>query len=152
MRYRLLASPDYNRKLARFLRVHPDIKPRYARTIELLELNPFHPSLRLHKLSGALEGLCSFSINLPRQCLPPCARVSRIDRAVSLARSDSARRRRISSEIKRSALQQSSFQSASSLHRSGDCIVVRGPGPATPIAAGSPPDRPARGSWRRGRS
>jgi len=64
MRYRLLASPDYNRKLARFLRVHPDIKPRYARTIELLELNPFHPSLRLHKLSGALEGLCSVSINL----------------------------------------------------------------------------------------
>ena len=32
--------------------------------IDLLEANPFHPSLRLHPLRGKLEGLHSVSINL----------------------------------------------------------------------------------------
>jgi mRNA-degrading endonuclease YafQ of YafQ-DinJ toxin-antitoxin module len=32
--------------------------------LELLELNPHHPSLRLHGLSGRLDGLQSISINL----------------------------------------------------------------------------------------
>jgi mRNA-degrading endonuclease YafQ of YafQ-DinJ toxin-antitoxin module len=29
-----------------------------------LELNPFHPSLRLHRLSGSLSDLHSISINI----------------------------------------------------------------------------------------
>jgi hypothetical protein len=37
---------------------------QYAKTLELLELNPHHPSLRLHGLSGRLDGLQSISINL----------------------------------------------------------------------------------------
>jgi mRNA-degrading endonuclease YafQ of YafQ-DinJ toxin-antitoxin module len=37
---------------------------QYEKTLELLELNPFHPSLRLHKLKGAMEGLRSVSINI----------------------------------------------------------------------------------------
>jgi mRNA-degrading endonuclease YafQ of YafQ-DinJ toxin-antitoxin module len=32
--------------------------------LQLLELNPHHPSLRLHPLSGRLQGLHSVSINL----------------------------------------------------------------------------------------
>ena len=32
--------------------------------LQLLELNPHHPSLRLHKLKGRLKDLCSVSVTL----------------------------------------------------------------------------------------
>jgi mRNA-degrading endonuclease YafQ of YafQ-DinJ toxin-antitoxin module len=32
--------------------------------LELLEVNPYHPSLRLHGLQGRLSGLSSVSINI----------------------------------------------------------------------------------------
>ncbi len=34
------------------------------KTLQLLEMNPHHPSLRLHSLSGRLQELHSVSINL----------------------------------------------------------------------------------------
>lgn len=37
---------------------------QYRKTLELLELNPFHPSLRLRKLTGSLKELHSVSINI----------------------------------------------------------------------------------------
>lgn len=37
---------------------------QYEKTLKLLELNPFHPALRLHALKGHLTGLHSISINL----------------------------------------------------------------------------------------
>lgn len=37
---------------------------RYIKTIEILEVNPQHPSLRLHKLQGRLCEFHSISINL----------------------------------------------------------------------------------------
>lgn len=37
---------------------------QYEKTLRLLEANPSHPSLRLHKLGGELEGLYSVSINM----------------------------------------------------------------------------------------
>jgi proteic killer suppression protein len=43
---------------------HPGIHVQYLRSLELLELNPFHPSLRLHSLKGQLSGLSSVSINI----------------------------------------------------------------------------------------
>ena len=48
----------------RFLRRHPNLLERYAKTLALLEHDPFHPSLRLHPLQGRLTGLHSASINL----------------------------------------------------------------------------------------
>ena len=35
---------------------------QYQKTLQLLESNPFHPSLRLHPLFGKLHGLHSVSI------------------------------------------------------------------------------------------
>ena len=46
------------------LKRHPELKNQYAKTLALLEMNPHHPSLRLHALSGRLQGVHSVSINL----------------------------------------------------------------------------------------
>ena len=54
----------YNRRAARFLRRHPEMREVYRKTLLLLEANPHHPSLRLHALRGRLQGLHSVSINL----------------------------------------------------------------------------------------
>jgi mRNA-degrading endonuclease YafQ of YafQ-DinJ toxin-antitoxin module len=37
---------------------------RYIKTIELLEIDPYHPSLRLHKLQGKLRDYHSISITM----------------------------------------------------------------------------------------
>jgi mRNA-degrading endonuclease YafQ of YafQ-DinJ toxin-antitoxin module len=64
MRYALLFTEQYDRRAARFLKRHPELKQQYLKTLQLLEANPFHPSLRLHALQGKLDGLHSVSINL----------------------------------------------------------------------------------------
>jgi toxin HigB-1 len=62
--YQLLISDHYKKRLTRFLKQHPELISQYFKTITLLQANPFHPSLRLHALSGKLQGLHSVSINL----------------------------------------------------------------------------------------
>jgi len=64
MPYQLVFTEAYNRRALRFLRRHPELKSQYAKTLALLEADPHHPSLRLHALSGRLQGLQSVSINL----------------------------------------------------------------------------------------
>jgi mRNA-degrading endonuclease YafQ of YafQ-DinJ toxin-antitoxin module len=64
MNHTLVFTDQYNRRAARFLKRHPDVRQQYLKTLQLLEANPFHPSLRLHALSGKLAGLHSVSINL----------------------------------------------------------------------------------------
>lgn len=64
MPYTLLFTEQYNRRAARFLKRHPELRQLYLKTLHILEANPAHPSLRLHPLHGKLEGLHSLSINL----------------------------------------------------------------------------------------
>lgn len=64
MPYTLVFTEQYNKKAARFLKRHPDLRQQYLKTLQLLEANPFHPSLHLHPLHGKWEGLHSVSINL----------------------------------------------------------------------------------------
>lgn len=64
MSYTLVFTDAYNRRALRWLKRHPDLRQQYLKTLQLLEANPFHPSLRLHALSGRLQGLQSISINL----------------------------------------------------------------------------------------
>ena len=62
--YKLIFSRSYEEKAKRFFRKHPEILKQYGKTLELLELNPFHPSLRLHKFkTSSFEGY-SVSVNL----------------------------------------------------------------------------------------
>ncbi|CAD6873073.1 type II toxin-antitoxin system RelE/ParE family toxin [Methylomonas fluvii] len=64
MAYALVFTEQYNKKAARFIKRHPALRQPYLKTLQLLEANPFHPSLRLHPLQGKLAGLHSVSINL----------------------------------------------------------------------------------------
>jgi len=62
--YELVFPESYNRRAWRFLGRHPELRAQYRKTLELLALNPHHPSLRLHAGKGRLAGLHSISINL----------------------------------------------------------------------------------------
>jgi mRNA-degrading endonuclease YafQ of YafQ-DinJ toxin-antitoxin module len=64
MAYKLIFTESYTRRAIRFTRKHPEARTQYEKTLRLLEINPFHPSLRLHKLKGRLSDLHSVSINL----------------------------------------------------------------------------------------
>ena len=64
MLYKLIFTDQYVKRATRFLQRHPELEKQYLKTLQLLELNPHHPSLRLHPLSGRLQGLHSVSINL----------------------------------------------------------------------------------------
>ncbi len=63
-RYVIVYTESYCRRAARFFRKHPELLSSYDKTLCLLEGNPFHPSLRLHKLKGRLSGLHSVSITI----------------------------------------------------------------------------------------
>lgn len=64
MSWSLVFTEQYNKRALRFLKRHPELENQYLKTLQLMEANPFHPSLRLHPLSGRLSGLHSVSINL----------------------------------------------------------------------------------------
>ena len=64
MAYQLVFTESYLKRAKKFAKRHPELRNLYQKTLLLLEQNPFHPSLRLHPLTGNLNGLHSISINL----------------------------------------------------------------------------------------
>lgn len=64
MTYKLIYPESYIRRARKFIKRHPDLLNQYSKTLELLEINPHHSSLRLHPLKGKLAGLHSVSINI----------------------------------------------------------------------------------------
>lgn len=60
---RIVYTDSYLRRARKFAKRHPDLLRQYEKTLMLLEQNPTHPSLGLHRLSGNLGGLYSVSIN-----------------------------------------------------------------------------------------
>ena len=64
MSWTLVFTERYERRAARFLRRHPDLRQSYRKTLLLLEADPHHPFLRLYALRGRLQGLHSVLINL----------------------------------------------------------------------------------------
>lgn len=63
-KFKLLYPKSYIRRARTFIQKHPELLSQYEKTLKLLELNPKHPSLRLHPLKGKLKGLHSVSINI----------------------------------------------------------------------------------------
>lgn len=64
MSYQLVFTDSYLKCAKKFAKKHPELKQQYLKTLQILEFNPFHPALRLHKLSGRLQDVYSVSINL----------------------------------------------------------------------------------------
>lgn len=60
----------YNDDFAKqFLSIPKNIQKKAIKKEALFRVNPFHPSLRLHKLKGKLEGLWSISIDMKHRII-----------------------------------------------------------------------------------
>ena len=64
MNFRLIFTESYTKRARRFFKKHPELLGQYGKTLKILEVDPWHPSLRLHRLEGRLNSLYSVSINL----------------------------------------------------------------------------------------
>jgi len=64
MSFQIIYTESYLKRAVKFVKRHPNLLSQYEKTLRLLELNPFHPALRLHRLSGPLRNLHSISINI----------------------------------------------------------------------------------------
>lgn len=64
MSFRILYTKSYVKRAAKFIKHHPELLSQYEKVLKLLELDPYHPSLRLHRLKGSLSDLHSVSINI----------------------------------------------------------------------------------------
>lgn len=62
MSYALYASDHFLRQARKFFRKHPDLEVRFARIVTQLKEDPFHPALKLHALSGDMEGTHAISL------------------------------------------------------------------------------------------
>ena len=62
--YTIIYPESYIRRARKFLTRHPELARQYKKTLQLLEINPYHPSLRLHRLKGRLAGMHAVSINI----------------------------------------------------------------------------------------
>ena len=60
--YVLLTTGHFDRRVVKFTRTHPGLKKPLAKVLKNLEADPFMQSLRLHPLSGELEGLHAVSL------------------------------------------------------------------------------------------
>lgn len=65
----IILTDRFKKKVIRFLKQHPEIVSQYKKTLIQLQINPFHPSLRLHKLKGKLKEVYSVSINMKYRIL-----------------------------------------------------------------------------------
>ena len=62
MSWTLVTTASFDRRARKFLTRHPDLRPRLAETLEKLRADPFEPGLRLHPLTGKLQGLQAVSL------------------------------------------------------------------------------------------
>jgi proteic killer suppression protein len=61
---KIIFTHSYEKRAKKFIKKHPELFSQYEKTLKLLEINPSHPSLKLHRLEGKLSDLYSVSINI----------------------------------------------------------------------------------------
>ena len=64
MNYTLIYTDSYVKRATKFFKIHPELISLYEKALKILEIDPHHPSLRLHQLKGKLKNLHSISINI----------------------------------------------------------------------------------------
>ncbi len=62
--FEVIFTESYTKRAVKFFRKHPNLKERYTKVITVLKTNPFHPSLRIHKLSGKKREFYSVSLDM----------------------------------------------------------------------------------------
>ncbi len=62
MNYSLETSDYFLRKARKFFRKHPDLKTNFSKVTEHLCDDPFTPNLKIHTLSGNLQGVYAISL------------------------------------------------------------------------------------------
>lgn len=67
--YEIIFTTSYRKIAEKWVQKHPDLKTKYYNTIQMLEINPFHNSLRLHKLRGEISEFYSVSIDMKYRIL-----------------------------------------------------------------------------------
>ncbi|MBZ0093559.1 MAG: plasmid stabilization protein [Sulfuricellaceae bacterium] len=62
MSWTLATTAFFDRRVRKFLAKHPDLRPRFVETMAQLCADPFESGLRLHPLSGKLQGMQAVSL------------------------------------------------------------------------------------------
>ncbi len=62
MSWTLATTAFFDRRSRKFLAKHPDLRARFIETMSQLAADPFEPGLKLHPLSGKLQGLQAVSL------------------------------------------------------------------------------------------
>jgi proteic killer suppression protein len=60
--YQFKVSRNFEKKLKKFIKKHPDLKSILKEKFQILQENPFDPRLRTHKLTGNLKDFYSFCL------------------------------------------------------------------------------------------
>ena len=58
----LTTDASFKRSFKRLVKKNPQLQDKILEVLELLGNDPFHPSLKSHKLTGQLEGLWACSV------------------------------------------------------------------------------------------
>jgi len=58
----LHTTASFDRQARKFLEQHPHLRARIGEVFAQLQDDPFHPSLKLHALTGKLDGLQAIRI------------------------------------------------------------------------------------------
>jgi hypothetical protein len=72
MSWKLVTTVSLDRRTRKLLARHPDLRPRFADTLEKLPTDPFAPGLRLHPLTGKLQGMQAVGLADSCGSLSPC--------------------------------------------------------------------------------
>jgi mRNA-degrading endonuclease YafQ of YafQ-DinJ toxin-antitoxin module len=62
MIWTLATTACFDRRARKFLSKHANLRPRFIETMAQLRADPFEPGLRLHALSGKLQGIQAVSL------------------------------------------------------------------------------------------
>lgn len=54
---KLVFTERYSNRVRQFLRAHPEVETQYAKALQILQINPHHPSLRPQAFQGRLVGV-----------------------------------------------------------------------------------------------
>jgi addiction module RelE/StbE family toxin len=67
--YEIIFTNQYEKRALKFFKKHPELKNRYIKILKILQVQPLHPSLRLHKLQGKRKQFYSISISMSYRIL-----------------------------------------------------------------------------------